>query len=73
MMGFGPVGLLLMVLLWGAVIAFAVWAGQALFSGGRHQATPLPGRFTARHIIDERYARGELTRDQYDLMKQDLL
>jgi uncharacterized membrane protein len=73
MMGVGPVGLLLMLLLWGALAALAAWAGQALFAGGRHHATSVPRRFTARQIIDVRYARGELTRDQYDLMKQDLL
>ncbi len=39
---------------------------------------PLRGRFpggqpeSARDILDRRYARGELTKDQYEQMKRDL-
>ena len=39
---------------------------------------PLHGRFpgarseSARDILDQRYARGELTKEQYDQMKRDL-
>jgi putative membrane protein len=74
MMGLGSLGALMMLLLWGAVIALAVWAISALFpGGGRHYVAASPGSLTARQIIDLRYGRGELTRDQYELMKQDLL
>jgi putative membrane protein len=73
MMGFGGFGLLFMLLFWGVLIALAVWAITALFpSGKREQSSPANQNLTARQILDMRYARGELTREQYDLMKQDL-
>lgn len=72
-MGFGFVGLLLMVLFWGALIAVAVWLVQALFT----RAPQSPGISigegqTARQILDGRYSRGEISREQYEQMKQDL-
>ena len=35
--------------------------------GGSHKDEP-----GARDILDRRYAKGEITKDQYDQMKQDL-
>lgn len=29
-------------------------------------------RRTARHVLDERYARGEIDRDEYERMRRDL-
>ena len=76
MTGFGFMGffgLILMVLFWGGLIALAVWLVKAIFSSG--PASRMPGGSTAspHEILDERYARGEITRDQYEQMKQDLL
>lgn len=31
-----------------------------------------PGAESARDILDKRYARGEITKDQYEAMKRDL-
>jgi putative membrane protein len=73
MLGFGMVGLLLMLLLWGGLIALAVWLVSLIFPrAGRSSASPSERELNARQIIDRRYARGELTRDQYELMRQDL-
>ena len=73
MMGFGGFGLLFMLLFWGALIALAVWAITALFPSGRQeQSAPANQNLTARQILDTRYARGEITREEYELMKQDL-
>ena len=47
----------LMMLTWVAVIAAAVWLVARSLGDGR------PSR--AREILDERYARGELTTDEY--------
>jgi putative membrane protein len=73
MMGFSLVGILLMVLFWSVLIFLAVWVVKVLFTdGGRHspdQAGPGP---SARDILDQRYARGEIDREQYRRMKQDL-
>lgn len=50
----------LMMFSWVAVIAGAVW----LFSRGRDQASGA-GATRARDILDERYARGDLSTDEY--------
>jgi putative membrane protein len=71
--GFGILGLLLMVLFWGGLILLAVLLVRALFRGNRGSFNTTSGHTeTAREIIDERYARGEITREQYELMKKDL-
>jgi putative membrane protein len=72
-MGFGVVGWLLMLLLWGGLILLAVWLVSVLFPRNRHGAAfPTDGELSAREILDRRYARGELDREQYELMKRDL-
>jgi len=76
MMGFGLLGLLLMILLWIGLIVLAVWLVGALFRGSNQSKTP-PSNPTihdsnAREILDTRYVRGEITRDQYELMRSDL-
>lgn len=71
--GFGILGLLLMVLFWGGLILLAVLLVRALFRGNRGSLNAAAGHTeTAREILDQRYARGELTREQYELMKKDL-
>jgi len=69
-LGMGFVGLLGMVLFWGGLIALAVWGVKAIFP----QGSRTPGGSTAspREILDLRYARGEINREQYEQMKQDL-
>ena len=71
--GFGGLGLLFMLLLWGGLIALAVWLVSALFPRSS-RGTPFPSDqdLRPRDILDRRYARGEITREQYELMRQDL-
>lgn len=71
MMGLGFGGGLFMVLFWVVLIAGAVWLARALFNGSRSSATT-GHELSAKEILDQRFARGEITREQYDLMKQDL-
>ncbi|TFH35084.1 MAG: hypothetical protein E4G99_08105 [Anaerolineales bacterium] len=73
-MGFGILGLLLMVLFWGSIILGAVWLLKAVFQTGKQTTASTrmgPGQ-NAREILDHRYAQGELTREQYELIRQDL-
>lgn len=64
-------GGIVMILFWVGLIVGAVWLAQALFNSGRTSAST--GReLSAKEILDQRLARGEITREQYDLMKQDL-
>lgn len=69
MMGlFGLLGLLLTVLIIVGVVVLVVWAVRR-FSNG----TNLPAsRETPREILQARYARGEITREQYQEMLKDL-
>lgn len=72
-MGFGLLGLLLMILFWVVLIALAVWLVWALFNRAP-RLPPVQGNSdaTAQQILDARYARGEITKEQYELIKQDL-
>jgi putative membrane protein len=73
MMGFGFAGMLLMIFFWVTLITLGVWVVKALFSGGYvtsiHQDTLKP---SARELLDQRYARGEIDREQYELMRHDI-
>ena len=51
----------LMMFSWVALIAGAVW----LFSRGRDNSTTSATSSRARHILDERYARGDLSTEEY--------
>jgi putative membrane protein len=79
--GFGWGGMifggLLMLLFWGVVIALVVFAVRALTRSGSGQATPPAGspgqtRDQALEILRERYARGEISKDEFNSMRQDL-
>jgi putative membrane protein len=71
--GMGFFGLILMVLFWGGLIALAVWLVKALFVNSPRAYLPPSGdHLTPREILDQRYARGEIDREAYERMKQDL-
>ena len=74
MMGLGMgVGLLLMLLFWAVLIAGAVWLAKVVFVG-RERPTVAPGAPgpNPREVLDQRYARGEITREEYELIRADL-
>lgn len=72
-MGFSYFGLFLMVLFWGGLIALAVLAVRTLFHSSSHDRNfPSTANPTAREILDQRYAKGEITRQDYERMKADL-
>jgi putative membrane protein len=73
--GFGLAGLLVMLLFWGGLILLAVWLVRAIFSSNTwHRSSPSESGSTpsAQEILAQRYARGEITREQYEIMKQDI-
>jgi len=49
----------MMLLFWAFVVGGIVW----IVRGSRHAALPASG--TARQILDERFARGEIGEDEY--------
>jgi putative membrane protein len=56
----------MMVLFWGAIIAVVVW-GIRQFTGGRRQDR------SALDIAKERLARGEITKEEFDRIRGDLV
>lgn len=63
-MGFGG---LLMLVFWGAIIAGIVWLVREV---GHKDSVPREA--TPLDVLKRRYAAGEITREQYEQMKQDL-
>ncbi len=68
-------GGLMMLLFWGGIIVLAVWAVRSLFGEG----VGSPGRvqlgapgMRPLDTAKERYARGEIGRDEFLQMKKDL-
>jgi putative membrane protein len=73
-LGFGLIGFVFMLIFWGGLILLAVWLVRALFStNASRDRNADDNNLNARQILDQRYARGEINREQYEIMKQDIL
>ena len=68
MMGFGMMGG--MLVFWVIIIVLAVLLVKGLF--GNNGAHAKNNSATAKQILDERYARGEITQEQYQTMVIDI-
>jgi putative membrane protein len=72
-MGFSFFGLAFMLLFWIGLIFLSVWLVKGLFQGGSMPSPPkLDQRNNPIDILDQRYARGEINKEQYEIMKKDL-
>jgi putative membrane protein len=60
--GFGGLG---MILIWVLIIAAVVLLVRALV-GGQWGSGQAGGGRSARQVLDERFARGEIDRDEYE-------
>lgn len=68
-------GGLMMILFWGAIIALIVWAIQTVTRRDSSQTYPpdsSPSARTPLGIAKERYARGEISREEFQRIKGDL-
>lgn len=64
--GWMTLGWVLMVVFWGSVIWLVVWSISRVVEGrGSTSATPLD-------IAKARYARGEISKEQFESLKRDL-
>ena len=70
-MGFGFIGFLFMLAFWVLLVVAVVWVARALFGNSQPTQRKDPSQ-DPREILDQRYARGEITREQYELMKRDI-
>ncbi|MBA4383750.1 MAG: electron transporter RnfE [Anaerolinea sp.] len=68
MMGFGMVGG--MILFWAILIVLAVLVVRGLFRTNR--STVKSELLSARQILEQRYARGEINHEQFLLMIDDI-
>ena len=67
------IGLIWMLLFWGGVILLAVWLISLLFPNVSQTPPNPPHALTsAQDILDQRFARGELSAEQYREMRQTL-
>jgi len=67
--GYGFFGWLMMLLFWALIIAGAVLVIRWLVDQTR---SPALGSETALDVLKRRYAKGEMTKEQFDAMKRDL-
>ena len=68
------IGLIWMLLFWGGLILLAVWLIAVLFPTNSQPPAPNTSdpHVGARDSLDHRYVRGELSREQYEEMRQAL-
>jgi len=71
-------GSLLMLLFWAVVIALIFFAVRSLSRPGsgpaaRSAGSPGPAPDRALEVLRERYARGEISKDEYTSMRNDLM
>ena len=69
--GFGLIGLLFNLMIIIGVVLLVVWAVRR-FTDGTTNVKQLSGSQSPREILQARYARGEITREQYQQMLTDL-
>lgn len=65
----GSWGMLTMALFWIGFILLIVWVVRAVIGASPNAGGGSSG---AREILDQRYARGEITRKEYEQMKKDI-
>jgi putative membrane protein len=67
--GWGIGMMILMFVFWGGIIALIVWAVSRFT---RNHKNRVSGKQDALDIAKERYARGEITKEQFEQIKKDL-
>jgi putative membrane protein len=70
--GFPFFGGIMMLLFWVLIIIGAVWLFQALARGGGLSTWSGPSRESPLDILKARYARGEISKEQFEEMKRTL-
>jgi len=74
MMGFGMGvwGILLMVLFWGGLVALAVWLVGLMFPAADKHPNATDRPLSAEEILKIRFARGEITAEEYKRIHETL-
>lgn len=69
--GYGPFHIIVWVIILIAIVALVVWLVRSLTAPGAHHQLP-PRRSAGLEVLEERYARGEINRDEYLQKKKDI-
>ena len=71
MMGFG---LIIFLLFAGVIVAIALGLGKVLLSNTSSLSGIFSGsnKRTSREILEERFVKGEITREEFELMKKEI-
>ncbi|HUY99589.1 MAG TPA: SHOCT domain-containing protein [Thermomicrobiaceae bacterium] len=62
---YGWIGMIAMLVFWFGLIALVVWAVGRAVGAGRPVVSDGPREDPALRILSERFARGEITEDEY--------
>lgn len=68
--GYGPVHMIVWVIIIVAIVLFCGWMMRSICMPGMHRH--LPRRSAGLDVLEERYARGEINRDEYLQKKKDI-
>jgi putative membrane protein len=71
-MGFGGFGFLLMAIFWIVIVAAAIWLVGNLFPQSNRIQPTANAPESAVDIVKRRYARGEISKDEYEAMRHSL-
>jgi len=71
--GMGISGMLFMFIFWGLVILGVVFLVKWIFGSVQKNIDIPPTNSKALEILQERYARGEIDKDEFEARKQDLV
>ncbi|MEJ2376538.1 MAG: SHOCT domain-containing protein [Pseudolabrys sp.] len=71
--GYGIFGMIIWVIILIAVVALVIWLVRSLVSPGMHHGPhAMPPRSSGLDILEERYARGDINREEYLQKKKDM-
>lgn len=70
--GFPFIGGLMMLAFWVLVVVGGIWLFQSLTRNSGPSTWNAPGRESPLDILRARYAKGEITKEQYDQLRHDL-
>jgi putative membrane protein len=71
-MGFGGLGFLWMAIFWIGILAAAIWLLGNIFPRGNVKQSPPKASDSAVEIVKQRYARGEISQEEYAEIRHDL-
>ena len=70
--GFGFGGGLMMIVFWALLIIGTIYLVKMLSDGGGLHATKLSPILTPTEVLLGRYARGEITKEEFEQIKSDI-